>query len=917
MDERDCEAIKELWYSQPKHIKDKWLADPRSLDRLRGLWQECVSAPDWIDEHQFEQVRLLERLDEGRNFLVLLGIHSSGLAVCVKVPNYTNHPPSAWPKLNKAIENEIEVLHWLGQHETPGLLVPPLIGSGYCVTRHGERTPYVITVYWGGLRAVSRCRPDSPGQALTLWQTIANAVGHLHRIGVIHGDLHEENLFVNSAGQPVILDFGSAQLRRRKWWQPTTSGVRDFIPHVSTAIDEVALPHQKLSPAFDVFCLTQCMLHCSGSLFPLDDPAGPNPLRTTSRSAKENLKRIRCFHDIVRYCSANEPEFRLPTGSALASALEQANQGQVLVHRPSRLANAQVLCRRYPMLVRSLLLAAVLLLAVGYFVADRWRLTHAQLNEQVVQSARLSKTLDESNRASSIAFDSIRDLLSLTVRDDYLVSDQKKRWIHLRQSLSERLALILDHNTLSEQTALESLHTGLRLIQAHYEVDGVHEAFRTCRVCLEFCGRHTPASPEGRLKFRILHARVLAHAANISSQLNHLEDQERASLDYAIAAVELLHSIDTTQAAAHDWLEPYLLSSHDVLNYGLYSHRGTEWAVNRGAKLAEQILQRALAACPVQDLPLETAFALSGLYTLQAQLLHKSALPIPAGRTHAEVAQDVRFSLRQAETLLGQCEQQATLLTSISLDQIHSAQSVVSNLAGLSYTGTYEFAAAREALEKALQWREHQLQQRPGSIRSLSDCVKTTWNLADTYQSEAHRSADLAQPRTLYLKEASLRGPLVQRCKELVQMDRCQETENNHLVNALRLASAYRLAGLWDEVCQSITDLEQVQALKEPGVLHGSGEDLLLSLAVLMVKGKASSAHEILFQHQCAYVKQFLLSLARSTTADSVDKAVRLARRFLVLMKDPAWQPLVARAEWQDLINCFETIVNGPTGPGH
>lgn len=917
MDEEELAAIKELWYTQPKHIKDKWLADPRSVDRLHGLWQACVNAPEWIDETQFSRVRLLERLDEGRNFLVLLGVHESGIAVCVKLPNYSNHPIESWHKLNKAIENEVAVLAYLREQAPADFPAPKLIDSGYCTTRYGSRTPYLVTAYWGALKAVNRCRPKSSIEALKLWRDVAVAVGKLHQLKIVHGDLHEDNLFVGPSGQPVILDFGSAQFHTA-WPSQNTSGMRDFIPHISTIIDEVALPHQRLSPAFDVFCLTQCMVNCVGAHFPLEETVDTNKPRRAYRPAQDGVLTSRCFHEIVRRCSSCEPEFRPQSGLALADLLEMADHGRLPPYKPPRLAQTRVFMRRYPMLVRGLLFFAILLTSAGYFLLDRWQREHAQLQQQRLQSARLSQALAESNRASSIAYQSMRDLLSMTVRDDHLVPDQQKRWAGLRKSLVSRLGSMLDHNTLNEQTATESLQTGLKLIQAHFEVDGVQAAYDGCSICLEYCDRSPFTTSNTYPKFRILKSQLLANAANIVSELDRSQGVTGKSLGYARDSVDLFNSVDIAQPMSEDWMELYLTAAHDVLRLAVYSHRKTAWVTNDGGQVAEAIFQRVLSISADECERLPLCFAIAQLHALRALMLHKGVIHQNVATVPGTPAHQVRHHLSLAEMFLAKCEEQATDATPVTLDQIKSAEAVVANTAGLYYTSAGEHAAARAALERALQWREQQLQQRPGSIRCLRDCVNTAWNTADTYKSEAFTYSDHWQPQDLYLRELAVRLPLVKRCEQLVGVDRCQETETAHQVNALRLASAYRLAGRWDDVCQTLVELEKVQPLSEPGALHGWGEDLLLGLAVMIVSGQASLQHEQLFEDQCRYVEQYVARLVTnvkaasepSTKAEALVKADSLLQRFRKLLNRDEWERIESRAAWRALRNSCETLAD-------
>jgi len=89
---------------------------------------------------------------------------------------------------------------------TPGLLLP-LIPPGHV---HLAGPPSLDSctrdVYAGGWRI------GAP-QALRLARTIAGAVAHLHRQGVVHGDLYAHNILWNPAsGEAMLSDFGAATL---------------------------------------------------------------------------------------------------------------------------------------------------------------------------------------------------------------------------------------------------------------------------------------------------------------------------------------------------------------------------------------------------------------------------------------------------------------------------------------------------------------------------------------------------------------------------------------------------------------------------------------------------------------------------------------------------------------------------------
>lgn len=77
--------------------------------------------------------------------------------------------------------------------------------------------PYLVMEYVDGSRIDSYCREHRPGHdaVLDLFVRACAAVSHAHQQLVVHCDLKPSNILVNRQGQPMLLDFGIAQLSNR------------------------------------------------------------------------------------------------------------------------------------------------------------------------------------------------------------------------------------------------------------------------------------------------------------------------------------------------------------------------------------------------------------------------------------------------------------------------------------------------------------------------------------------------------------------------------------------------------------------------------------------------------------------------------------------------------------------------------
>ena len=77
---------------------------------------------------------------------------------------------------------------------------------------HG--TAYLVMEYCDG-KSLDNFVEDgalvSPRRVFQIYESLINALEHVHQQGIIHGDLKPSNILVRPDGTPVLLDFGSAR----------------------------------------------------------------------------------------------------------------------------------------------------------------------------------------------------------------------------------------------------------------------------------------------------------------------------------------------------------------------------------------------------------------------------------------------------------------------------------------------------------------------------------------------------------------------------------------------------------------------------------------------------------------------------------------------------------------------------------
>jgi eukaryotic-like serine/threonine-protein kinase len=125
-------------------------------------------------------------------------------AVAVKVmrPGFTS------PSLARRFQYEAEVL---------GRLQHPGIAHIYAAAMHtvaGSEVPYFVMEYVHDAKPLTEYVTDlslPTRTRLELFRTVCQAVAHGHQKGVIHRDLKPNNILVDGAGQPKVIDFGVAR----------------------------------------------------------------------------------------------------------------------------------------------------------------------------------------------------------------------------------------------------------------------------------------------------------------------------------------------------------------------------------------------------------------------------------------------------------------------------------------------------------------------------------------------------------------------------------------------------------------------------------------------------------------------------------------------------------------------------------
>jgi hypothetical protein len=197
--------------------------------------------------------------------------------------------------------------------------------------------PFLVMEYIRGrnlLQYAAQERP-SPRQAAVLLARLARALDVAHARGIIHQDIKPQNIVVNEAGQPYLIDFGLAKLRHA-WEEDPGSSLLIGTP-TFMAPEQARGENDRVGSRSDVFALGGVLYFLLTGKPPFD---GDNLLEALERAEqcdwdRQALRAAGAPRPLARLCEqtlAANPEDRPASARRLAERLEAFAQ------RPRRLA---------------------------------------------------------------------------------------------------------------------------------------------------------------------------------------------------------------------------------------------------------------------------------------------------------------------------------------------------------------------------------------------------------------------------------------------------------------------------------------------------------------------------------------------------------------------------------------------------
>jgi eukaryotic-like serine/threonine-protein kinase len=247
-------------------------------------------------------------------------------------------------------------IHEIGEHEGQPYLSLEFVDGGNLQENHGHK-------------------PMPGQQAARLVETLARAMHHTHRRGILHRDLKPNNILLSADGTPKITDFGLAKLLDQGGG-PTRSealiGTPNYMPP-----EQAAGNLSKIGVPSDVYSLGAILYELLTGRAPFRGTTLYNTLekvRTQQPVAPRRLRRpiSRDLETICLKCLEKEPANRYATAEALADDLHRYLEGQTIRARPVPVwQQAWRYLRRRPALAACLLagvaLLGLLLGSLSYF----------------------------------------------------------------------------------------------------------------------------------------------------------------------------------------------------------------------------------------------------------------------------------------------------------------------------------------------------------------------------------------------------------------------------------------------------------------------------------------------------------------------------------------------------------------------
>jgi len=300
------------------------------------------------------------------------------------------------PRKGQLARDEVEL--FLREARAAAQLRHPHIVSVHEAGQEGELV-YIVSDLIEGVSLADWLAGSavSSTEAATMCVKIAAALDYAHERGIVHRDLKPQNIMVDAAGEPHIMDFGLAK-REAGEITMTVEGAIFGTPAYMSPEQAQGEGHRG-DRRMDVYSLGVILFEMLTGERPFrgnvrmllqqvieDEP--PSPRKLDARVPRD-------LETICLKCLAKDPSRRYPTAKDVSAELGRWLRGEPILARPvSRAERAWRWCRRNPVVAgltgtAGFLLVAVAVVALwGYVLTSRALDREANQHRLAVEAAR-------------------------------------------------------------------------------------------------------------------------------------------------------------------------------------------------------------------------------------------------------------------------------------------------------------------------------------------------------------------------------------------------------------------------------------------------------------------------------------------------------------------------------------------------
>ncbi len=241
----------------------------------------------------------------------------------------------------------------------------------------GGRWPYLVLefVEGGTLAQKVAGNPQPPRAAAQIVETLAAAMQHAHRAGLVHRDLKPANVLLTEDGVSKITDFGLVKRLPGELGVSTPGGNTQSGALVGTpaymAPEQVSASRDAVGPAADTYALGVILYELLTGRPPFQGDSVLEVLRQVQEQEPQPPSRLRRsvprdLETICLKCLQKEPAQRYATAAALAEDLRRFQAGEPIAARPvGTPERVWRWCRRNPGWAAMLATVAGLLVAIA------------------------------------------------------------------------------------------------------------------------------------------------------------------------------------------------------------------------------------------------------------------------------------------------------------------------------------------------------------------------------------------------------------------------------------------------------------------------------------------------------------------------------------------------------------------------